>query len=72
MDKKAIDSVCQKIYRKFPPFRNKTPKITKQGDERYLLIFSGTGTAPDGEKIQQTIRVVASEDGRILKTSMSR
>jgi hypothetical protein len=72
MEKKAIDRVCSQIYRRFPPLKNASPKITKQGEGRYLLIFSGSGKGPDGKQIQQTLRVVASADGRILKTSMSR
>jgi len=72
MDKKAVDSVCQKIYRRFPPFRSKVPKVLRQGNERYLLIFSSSGKAPDGKKISQTVRVVATKEGRILKTSMNR
>lgn len=72
MDQKTIESVCKKIYRKFPPFRDKAPQVTKQGDARYLLIFSGSGITPDGKTIQQTIRVVTTEDGRIIKTSMNR
>ena len=72
MDKKVLDKVCSQVYRRFPPFKNKKPKVTKQGEGRYLLIFSGSGQAPDGQKIKQTIRVVASSQGKILKTSMSR
>ena len=72
MDKKSIESVCHKIYHRFPPFRNKAPKVSKQGSDRYLLIFSGSGTTPDGKNIQQTLRVVATDDGRIIKTSMNR
>lgn len=72
MDKKAIDRVCSQIFRRFPPLKNAAPKITKQGEGRYLLIFSASGEGPDGRKIQHTVRVVASEEGRILKTSMSR
>jgi len=72
MDDKALDQVCKKIYRRFPSLKNKRPKVSKQGDDRYLLVFSGSGETPDGKSIQQTIRVVASNDGNILKTSMSR
>lgn len=72
MDKKVLDKVCSQVYRRFPPFKDEKPKVTKQGEDRYLLIFSGTGQTPDGKKIKQSIRVVASSQGRILKTSMSR
>jgi len=72
MDKKAVEKVCRNIYQQFPPLMDKKPSITQQGGDRYLLIFSGQGKTPDGNTIQQTIRVVATEDGQILKTSMSR
>jgi len=72
MDKKSLDKVCKSIYRRFPPLKNKRPKVSGHGAGRYLLVFSGSGKTPDGKSIQQTIRVVATEDGRIIKTSMSR
>lgn len=72
MDKKSLDKVCSQVYRRFPPFKDKKPKVTQQSEDRYLLIFSGVGEGPDGKEIQQTVRVVASSEGRILKTSMSR
>jgi hypothetical protein len=49
-----------------------TPKVSKQGEDRYLLVFSKADKTPDGKTIQQTIRVVASDNGKILKTSMNR
>lgn len=72
MDKQAIDKVCRSIYRRFPPLKDKHPKVSNHGPGRYLLIFSGSGKTPDGKSIQQTVRVVATEDGRVIKTSMSR
>jgi len=72
METKSIEKVNQKIYRQYPPLANKKPKVSKQGEGRYLLIYTSAGTSPDGKNIQQKIRVVATEDGRILKTSMSR
>lgn len=71
MEKKALDKVCREIYRKFPPLKDKKPKVSKQGNN-YLLVFSDSGHTPDGKTIQQAVRVVATEDGKIIKTSMSR
>ncbi len=71
MEKKALDKVCREIYRKFPPLKDKKPKVSKQGNN-YLLVFSDSGRTPDGKTIQQAVRVVATEDGKIIKTSMSR
>jgi len=72
MDKNALDKVCQKIYKQFPPFVNKLPKVLKQSDNRFLLVFSAADQTPNGKSIQLTVRVVADQNGRILKTSMQR
>lgn len=72
MDNSALEKVCRQIYKRFPPLKDKRPKVSKQAGDNYLLIFSGSGKSPDGRSIQQTIRVVANEDGKIIKTSMSR
>ena len=51
MDRKSINKVCNAIYRKYPKINGKQPKVTLKGDNRYLLIFTGTGSTPDGKKI---------------------
>ncbi len=72
MDKSALDKVCHQIYKRFPPLKDTKPKVSKQAGDNYLLVYSGSGKSPDGRSIQQTVRVVASGDGKIIKTSMSR
>jgi len=72
MDKSILEKVCQDVYQRFPVVKGRKPKVSKQAEDRYLLVFSGTGKSPDGQSIQQMLRVVAAEDGRIIKTSMSR
>jgi hypothetical protein len=72
MDKRAVDEVSIKIYQRFPPLKGQRPKISKQGENQFLLVFSGSGKTPDGKTIRQTVRVVATDTGKILKTSMSR
>ena len=72
MDNKSIDKVCKNIYRRFPTLANTRPKVKSHGENRYLLIFSGSGKTPDGKTITNTVRVVANEEGRIIKSSMSR
>ena len=72
MDKKSIDRVCKTIYQKYPAVKDKRPKVTLHGENRYLLIFSGSGKTPDGKTITNTLRVVANEEGKIIKSSMSR
>lgn len=72
MDNNSIEKVCNIIYRRFPTFKDQRPRVTKRGEGNYLLLFSSCGKTPDGKIIQQIVRVVASEAGQIIKTSMSR
>ena len=72
MNKQTLDKVCKAIYRQFPPLKNVRPKVSKQGEDNYLLVFSSSGETPDGKAIKQKIRVVATSNGQIIKTSMSR
>ena len=72
MQRTILDKVCQQVYRRFPDLKNKRPKVTSQGNERYLLVFSNSGKTPDGKTIQHNVRVVSDENGHILKTSTSR
>lgn len=72
MEKNSLDKVCKSIYSRFPPLKNVRPKVSKQGEDQFLLVFSSSGETPDGKTIKQTIRVVATNDGKIMKTSMSR
>lgn len=72
MERSVLDKVCQQIYRRYPNLQGKRPKVTSQGSQRYLLLFTGSGQTPDGNTIKQIVRVVTDDAGRILKTSTSR
>ena len=72
MNKSILEKVCQDVYRRFPVVKGCHPKVSKQAEDRYLLVFSSAEKSPDGQSIQQMLRVVTAEDGRIIKTSMSR
>ena len=72
MDKSTLDTLCQQVYRKFPNVKGLAPVVTKQGEDRYLLVFTGSGATPDGKTIQQKVRVVATGAGQIIKSTMSR
>jgi len=72
MERSVLDKVCKQVYRRYPTLKDKKPKVTSQGNDRYLLLFSASGQTPDGKTIKQTFRVVTDNAGRILKTSTSR
>ena len=72
MDPKIVEKISADIYRKFPEVSGARPSVQSQAEDTYLLIFKGTATAADGKKIQRTVRVVATGNGKILKTTTSR
>jgi len=72
MDSSTINKVCSKVYRKFPGFKGKRPKVSPYGSNLSLLVYEMPAKTADGKSIRQIVRVVADEDGSIKKMSMSR
>jgi len=72
MEKTILEKLCKQIYNQFPIVKGQNPVVSQQGSDRYLLVFSASGKTPDGKSIHQKIRVVATDSGEIIKTSMSR
>ena len=83
MDPKIVQSISNKVYKKFPEISGKKPKVRKQRANgglpksvnpapNYLLTFRGVGQGPGGRKIPRLVRVVATTRGKIIKISTSR
>jgi len=72
MDNVTIQKVINTIYSEYPKTRGGSPRISRQADERNLLVFSFFDTLPGSKSIQQNLRVVVDDQGRILKKSISR
>jgi hypothetical protein len=81
MDSKTIQSISDKVYKRFPETDGKKPRVRKQRkpDEKdskapptFLLTYKGSGQGPGGKIIPRWVRVVANERGKILKISTSR
>lgn len=75
MHANKLRSIENKIYRQFPEVSGKRPKVTQQKSARasnYLFTFNGRAEGPGGRTINRTVRVVANEQGKILKVSTSR
>ncbi|NLF52486.1 MAG: hypothetical protein GX577_15265 [Leptolinea sp.] len=72
MEKSILTRVCQKVYSRHPEVRNTQPKITEQGEDKFLLIFTGTAFGATGKPIPRTIRAVVDSTGKIIKISSSR
>ena len=80
MDQEIIRTINQEVYRKFPEFNGKKPKIElrktpKSGDVSeltYLLIYQMRVTTADNKSMSRYVRVVITEQGKIIKISTSR
>lgn len=72
MEEKALNQVCQSVYRKFPELHGVRPSVKSQTTGNYLLIFSGSAKTEDGKTLKRTVRVTASESGKIVKLTTSR
>ncbi len=72
MESKAKSSVNSQVYRQFPEVKGATPTVKSLPGEKFQLIYHGSATTPDGKKLQRTVRVVADNDGHVLKLSTSR
>jgi hypothetical protein len=80
MNPKAIQTVCQEIYRRYPEFKGARPKVQSQpANSRalsdaatYLLIFQTRVTLADQHTLPHSVRVVASDQGKIIRITTSR
>lgn len=75
MNPKHMNAISNQITRKFPELSGARPKVTQQKSAQssnFLLTYSGKAEGPGGKSIKRTVRVVASDIGKILKVSTSR
>jgi hypothetical protein len=72
MDNHAIDQVSKHVFQRFPGLKGSHPQVKPYAGEQFLLIYSGSAKTADGKTLRQTVRVVASPDGKIVKLTASR
>ena len=72
MEDKCIQQVCNSVYRQFPEMKGSRPSVSSLPGDKYQLIFHGKAETPDGKQISRTVRVAASNTGKILKLTTSR
>lgn len=79
MDDKTISHISKQIAQQFPEVVGAAPNIKPQAAAKgaghpstYLLTFKGRVDQPGGFAISRAVRVVADDNGRILKITTSR
>lgn len=79
MKQNAKNKVNQQVYRRFPSLNGTRPKIQAQktaksskSSNTYLFTYKGSAKVSGNKKLPLIVRVVSTEDGKILKLSTSR
>lgn len=78
MDAKTIDRISQHVARQFPEVSGQPsvkPQASAKGtgsSDTYLLTYTNRVATDSGPSFNRTVRVVANDDGRILKITTSR
>lgn len=79
MEQKIINSISNKVAKKFPEVSGKKPSVKRRATpksqpaaETFLLIFKGKAIGPGGKSIPRQVRVVANAKGKIIKMSTSK
>ncbi len=75
-----IDKIARQVYRQFPEIQDVRPAVQSQPSpktpgapqNRYLLTFKRSRPGPGGQTLLRIVRVVADEQGKVLKVSTSR
>jgi hypothetical protein len=72
MDNHSIDQVSKHVFQRFPGLKGSKPQVKPYAGGQFLLIYIGSAKTADGKTIRQTVRVVSSSDGKIVKLTASR
>lgn len=72
MNQQTLSKLCEQIYRRFPQVAGVQPSVQARPDGQSLLIFRATAKTADGRAMPQTVRVVASPEGKIIKATTSK
>jgi hypothetical protein len=75
MDADILSRICAQIYVKYPEVKGVRPKVhaqTKVGGTNHLLIFTGSAKASGGKVLSRVLRVVVTDEGKIIKVTTSK
>jgi hypothetical protein len=75
MDAEILSKVCAQVYSKYPEVNGIRPKVhaqAKVGGTNHLLIFAGNAKSSSGKVLPRVLRVVVSDDGKIIKVTTSK
>ena len=81
MESKTIEEITNSIQKQFPEFAGKKPKVRLQAEAKtggkfksptYLLTYESKVLTAGGKSLTRWVRVIATEEGKIIKVTTSR
>jgi hypothetical protein len=79
MNSKSIKLISEEVYRRFPEVKGASPKIQRQSSgkqgmdqQNYVLIYQARVAISSEKSFDRIVRVVATENGKIVKMTTSR
>ncbi len=74
MDDRLISKIRRQVVKTYPEMKGAQPSVRRQSgkSERFELTFKAQADLPGGRKINRVVRVVADENGGILRMSSSK
>ncbi len=77
MDRETVGKITRTVVGQFPELNGVRPAVRRQappGDSPaiFLLTYKGAARLPNGKSLQRVVRVVADEQGRVIRISTSR
>jgi hypothetical protein len=71
MNNQILESICAEVYRQFPEFKGVRPKESDYENNLVLLVFNTKVKTDNGAVLSRMVRVVADQQGKIIKCSTS-
>ena len=72
MDSETISKINQQVFRQFPFLTGTLPEVSQENENRWLLLYKGSVVTADGHELPVVVRVIADNDGKVIKLTSSR
>lgn len=74
MDERLVLKVRRHVVKTYPEMKGAKPSVRRQSGNagRFQLTFKAQADLPGGRKMRRVVRVVADEEGNVLRMSSSK
>ncbi|MBM3136745.1 MAG: hypothetical protein FJZ98_01000 [Chloroflexi bacterium] len=72
MDSETISEINRKVFKQFPYLKDTMPDVSKQGENRWLLLYKRSAVTADGHEMPVVVRVITDDMGTMIKITTSR